>query len=79
LNISFGLGNSDHDQEGRSITVDYPLFSITNIYVPNSGQKLERLDYRTKQWDVHFVEVMKAMEKERGVPVLWLGDLNVGT
>jgi len=47
------------------------------IKVPNSGQKLERLDYRTKEWDKHLVEFVKLKEKERGVPVIWLGDLNV--
>eukprot|EP00592_Proboscia_alata_P006159 CAMPEP_0194356446 /NCGR_PEP_ID=MMETSP0174-20130528/4098_1 /TAXON_ID=216777 /ORGANISM="Proboscia alata, Strain PI-D3" /LENGTH=511 /DNA_ID=CAMNT_0039126047 /DNA_START=294 /DNA_END=1826 /DNA_ORIENTATION=+ len=75
LNVSYGLGKEEHDTEGRSITVDYPLFSLTNLYVPNSGAKLERLTYRTTQWDNDLLTKMKAKETER--PVIWLGDLNV--
>jgi len=77
VDISYGINHSDHDSEGRSLILDYPLFTVLNLYVPNSGQKLERLDYRTKEWDKHLVEFVKLKEKERGVPVIWLGDLNV--
>lgn len=75
VDISFGLGKDEHDGEGRVITVDFPLFSLTNLYVPNSGQKLDRLSYRTEQWDEDLLSKMK--EKERTKPVIWLGDLNV--
>ena len=37
-----------HDDEGRLITVEYEDMYLINTYVPNAGQKLERLDYRTK-------------------------------
>ena len=74
--------SSVHDTEGRLITVDFPLFSLTNLYVPNSGQKLERLDYRTKSWDVDLAMYIRTKEKEgrdgNGKrPQIWLGDLNV--
>lgn len=75
--VSMALGKEEHDSEGRIISVDYPLFSLSNLYVPNSGQKLDRLDYRTKQWDKDLLEFMQRTEKDRGVPVMWLGDLNV--
>ncbi len=80
-NVSMGMGktehSTEHDSEGRMITLDYPQFTITNVYVPNSGQKLERLDYRTKSWDVDFLRYMKEVEASRRKPVIWLGDLNV--
>ena len=75
LEISYGIGKDEHDKEGRAITVDFPLFSLTNVYVPNSGQKLDRLSYRTDQWDKDLLTKMK--EKEQTKPVIWLGDLNV--
>eukprot|EP00559_Dactyliosolen_fragilissimus_P003149 CAMPEP_0184866184 /NCGR_PEP_ID=MMETSP0580-20130426/21231_1 /TAXON_ID=1118495 /ORGANISM="Dactyliosolen fragilissimus" /LENGTH=515 /DNA_ID=CAMNT_0027365715 /DNA_START=395 /DNA_END=1942 /DNA_ORIENTATION=+ len=77
VNISKAMGKDEHDAEGRIITVDFPLFSITNVYVPNSGQKLERLSYRTDSWDTDLLQYMMEKERERGVPVIWLGDLNV--
>lgn len=67
----------DADAEGRIITLDFPLFSFSNVYVPNSGQKLERLTYRTDTWDKHLLEFAQQKQAARGVPVMWLGDLNV--
>ena len=71
--VSYKMNVSDHDQEGRLIKVDFPLFSLINCYIPNSGQKLERLDYRTEQWDKDFLQFVQAQPK----PTIWLGDLNV--
>jgi len=76
-NVSMGMDKKEHDMEGRLITLDFPQFSIANVYVPNSGQKLERLDYRTKNWDKDFLNYMKEKEDTRDKPVIWLGDLNV--
>mmetsp|Transcript_14794 Transcript_14794/g.21328 ORF Transcript_14794/g.21328 Transcript_14794/m.21328 type:complete len:247 (+) Transcript_14794:153-893(+) len=77
VGVSYKMGFESHDNEGRLITVDFPQFSLTNLYVPNSGQKLERLDYRTEKWDKDLLAFMQQHEKTRGVPVMWLGDLNV--
>lgn len=71
-----GLGPA-HDGEGRTITAEFQLFYLTNVYVPNSGQNLDRLDYRTKKWDMDFLAKMQQLEKEGKKPVIWLGDLNV--
>lgn len=75
--VSYTLGHDKHDAEGRIVMLDYPLFSLCNVYIPNAGQKLERLSYRTDEWDKDFFAVMQQKQKNRGVPVLWLGDLNV--
>ncbi len=78
VNVSFSMaGDKDHDKEGRSICVDFPHFTILNCYVPNAGAKLERLDYRTEKWDRDLLKFMQEKEKARGVPSIWLGDLNV--
>ena len=76
-NVSMQIGKDEHDSEGRIITVEYPQFTVTNLYVPNSGQKLERLSYRTTSWDKDLFNFMKGKEENRKKPVIWLGDLNV--
>ena len=44
-----------HDDEGRTITAEYETHYLVLTYVPNAGQKLERLAYRTTQWGTsHF-------------------------
>ena len=74
--VEYGIGKSI-DNEGRVITVDLPFASIANVYVPNSGQTLQRLDYRTNEWDKDFLAYMQKKEADRKLPVIWLGDLNV--
>lgn len=76
VNVTYKIGKPI-DDEGRTITVEFPFATITNVYVPNSGQKLERLDYRTNEWDKDFLAFHQDKEKERGLPVIWLGDLNI--
>lgn len=76
--ISFtqGIGKDKHDNEGRTITAEFSTFFVVATYVPNAGQKLERLKYRTKEWDKEFQKYLKTLES-RGKGFVWLGDLNV--
>lgn len=32
-------------------TQELPELWLVNVYTPNSGEGLKRLDYRTQQWD----------------------------
>ena len=68
------MGVAEHDKEGRIICLDYSDFYLVNVYVPNSGQGLVRLDYR-KQWDADFLKYLK--DKEKTKPVIACGDFNV--
>ena len=67
----------DHDPEGRIICVELPNFFFVNLYVPNSGQKLERLDYRIHTWDKTLSKYMYECMLKWKKPGIWLGDLNV--
>lgn len=69
-----GMGVEEHDSEGRIITTEYPAFYLVNVYVPNSGQGLNRLDYRA-QWDTDFLDFLKKLESSK--PVIVCGDFNV--
>ncbi len=75
LAVSSDIGIEKHDQEGRVMTAEYNNFYLVNVYVPNSKRKLERLDYRVKEWDVDFLKYLKKLEKSK--PVIFCGDLNV--
>ncbi|CAH0473168.1 unnamed protein product [Peronospora belbahrii] len=63
------------DQEGRFLALEFEKFWLIHTYVPNAGGKLERLDFRTNQWDKAMLREMKEMENSK--PVIWCGDLNV--
>ncbi|MBC8755887.1 exodeoxyribonuclease III [Kordia sp. YSTF-M3] len=68
------MGIPEHDQEGRIQCAEYKNFYLVNVYVPNSGQELKRLDYR-KSWDADFLNFLKDLEKVK--PVIIAGDFNV--
>lgn len=74
LSISYGIGIDEHDSEGRVITLEYEHFFLVNVYVPNSGSELVRLDYR-QTWDEAFFAFLKKLEQTK--PVIIGGDMNV--
>ncbi|KAK9922189.1 hypothetical protein M0R45_030668 [Rubus argutus] len=74
LSVSYGLGLSDHDSEGRIVTVEFDSFYLISGYVPNSGDGLKRLTYRITEWDPSLSNYMKELEKSK--PVILTGDLN---
>ena len=74
LQITTGIQVDEHDQEGRVITAEYINYYLVNVYVPNSGSGLKRLDYRTI-WDVAFAKYLETLELTK--PVIVTGDFNV--
>ncbi|MGI5889030.1 MAG: exodeoxyribonuclease III [Oscillospiraceae bacterium] len=74
LSVTMGLGIPDLDGEGRVITLEFPRFFLTNVYVPNSREELERLDYRM-YWEDSFRTYIKSLDENK--PVVFCGDLNV--
>lgn len=72
--VTKDMGIEEHDQEGRVICAEFDAFYLVNVYVPNSGQKLVRLDYR-KQWDADFLNYLQSLKQTK--PVILTGDLNV--
>jgi len=74
LSVSYGIDKPEHDNEGRVITAEYPGFYVVTVYVPNSGRKLVRLDYR-REWNTDFLAYCKQLDSKK--PVIVAGDLNV--
>lgn len=50
-------------------------FFVVGAYVPNSGMKLERLSYRTEEWDPAMAAYLGRLAANK--PTLLCGDLNV--
>jgi exodeoxyribonuclease-3 len=74
VSLTYDMGIEAHDQEGRVITAEFDDYFMVNVYVPNSGNELVRLDYRA-QWDVDFRSYLKNLETRK--PVIVCGDFNV--
>lgn len=74
MSITNDMGIAEHDKEGRVQCAEFENFYLVNVYVPNSGQELVRLDYRQK-WDVDFRNYLENLKKAK--PIVLCGDLNV--
>ena len=74
LNVRKGIGIEEHDHEGRVVTLEFEKFYFVNVYVPNSKEKLLRLEYRMK-WEDDFRKYLLSLKSKKSVIVC--GDLNV--
>ena len=75
INVTYGIGVSELDNEGRVITIEFEKFYVVTVYTPNSGRGLVRLNYRVKKWDPAFRKYVINLQKSK--PVVVCGDLNV--
>ncbi len=74
LTVAYGINCEEHDQEGRTITLEYNDFYLVTVYTPNSQRGLARLEYRM-QWEDDFRAYLLALNQQK--PVIVCGDLNV--
>ncbi len=74
LQIIHDIGIAEHDQEGRVIVAEFKDFYLLNVYVPNSGEALARLDYR-QSWDLEFLAYCQQLQNKK--PIIACGDFNV--
>lgn len=71
ISVKYGMGLLD--EEGRVITLEFDDYFLVTVYTPNSKPDLARVDFRYNEWDKHFLEHVKSLDK----PVIFCGDLNV--
>eukprot|EP00967_Tisochrysis_lutea_P052023 scaffold64420_cov37-Tisochrysis_lutea.AAC.2 len=62
--------------EGRSISIELKDMWVVSVYVPNSGQNLDRLNYRIDTWDPALAAHAASLEAS-GKPIVLIGDMNV--
>lgn len=74
INVTYGIGIPEHDNEGRVITLEFEKFYMVDIYTPNAKRELERLDYRMI-WEDEIRKYLLKLNENK--PVIMCGDLNV--
>lgn len=74
LCVSYGIGVSELDTEGRVITLEYPDFFLVTCYTPNAQRELARLDHRMR-WEEAFRGYLAGLDAKK--PVILCGDLNI--
>lgn len=74
VSVTYGVGVTELDTEGRMITLEYPKFYLVTCYTPNAQRELARIDHRLN-WDEAFRARLMALDANK--PVIVCGDLNV--
>jgi exodeoxyribonuclease-3 len=74
LAVTYGLGETDADSEGRVITLEFDGFYLVNVYTPNARRDLSRLEHRL-QWEEQFRAYLVGLDQDK--PVIVCGDMNV--
>jgi exodeoxyribonuclease-3 len=65
INVTYDMGVSKHDGEGRVTAAEFKEFIVIAVYVPNAGEGLKRLKYRVDEWDVDFFDYIRRLEMEK--------------
>ncbi len=74
LSVHYGLLDGAYDDEGRATTLEFDSFYYVNLYTPNSGEELKRLDYRLV-YEGRLRDYLSSLMAKKDVVVS--GDLNV--
>ena len=62
------------DDEGRLLMVEHDKFYFVNVYTPNAGDGLKRLEER-QVWDKLYADYLQGLDQTK--PVIACGDFNV--
>ncbi len=74
LEVITGIGIDQFDSEGRVLTLEYENFYFLNIYFPNSGEGLKRLDFKLA-FNAELLKFADGLRAKK--PVVLCGDFNV--
>lgn len=77
ISVDYGLKSKgkEIDMEGRVISIELDKYWLVHVYTPNSGQALNRLKFRTEEWDRAFENHITTLQIMK--PTIVCGDLNV--
>ena len=72
--VSFGLGISEFDQEGRTIVAHFSDFTLLNCYFPNGSRDHRRVPFKLAFYEA-FLALCERLRAE-GRAVIFCGDVN---
>lgn len=74
VEVKTDFGKNILSKEGRVIELEYPSFTVLNIYFPNGGSGEERLRYKLEFYREFLNYIVKL--RENGKNVIFCGDVN---
>jgi len=73
LKVVNKLGLKRFDQEGRILILEYPHFTLINLYTPHGGRQKENLNYKL---EVHKY-LLNYLKRIKNKNVILIGDFNI--
>ena len=74
LSVEISMGIERFDVEGRFVRLDFPEFTLFNVYFPNGKMGPERLKFKLEFYD-YFLEMLERLRKENP-RLIFVGDVN---
>jgi len=71
--VNTKLGLERFDKEGRLLKLEYPGFTLLNLYLPHGGRQKEKLDYKLEAYKKVFERIKKLKSKN----IVLIGDFNI--
>ena len=73
LKVEYGLGSKRFDQEGRILKLEYPNFTLLNLYLPHGGRQKENLGYKLDAYQ-HLLGYLQTVKNKN---IVLAGDFNI--
>lgn len=73
-NVSYKIGEQEFDSEGRFIRLDFPKFTLLNIYFPKGYTEHHRLDFKLRFYDAIFSYLENLLPQQPNIVIS--GDFN---
>jgi exodeoxyribonuclease-3 len=67
------FGQERFDQEGRFLELEFPGFTLINIYIPHGGREKENLGYKLDAYH----QLFRYLEKIKAKNLVLMGDFNI--
>lgn len=74
LDVRYGMGVAEYDQEGRLLTLEYDSYFFVNVYFPNAQRGLSRIEYKLA-FNRDFLAYADSLAEKKSVVIC--GDFNV--
>ncbi len=74
ISVHKGFGKDRFDSEGRTLILEYPDFTLFNVYFPNGKQNKDRLQYKMDFYEA-ILEHWEIL-RENGKRLIICGDVN---
>ena len=73
IKVTKKIGHQKFDSEGRFLRLDFPNFTLINVYMPHGGRFKERISYKLEVYDF----LLRYLERIKNEDVILAGDFNI--